>query len=148
MTGLKTNNVVSTFPEEKVEEMAAMVFADHQSDQAIAAHFDMSKPSFYKLKKTERFQKALRLHGEIAVRLASAKIQAHSEKAVATLVRLMAEGNEASQLKAATELLRLSGLNQPLPTLTMNINTQDHRALVIQHLEKLTHTHGKEEEKV
>jgi predicted DNA-binding transcriptional regulator AlpA len=144
MTNLEKNNVVATFPEKQLEEMVAMVFVDQQSDQSIAEHFNMSKPTFYKLKRTERFQKALKLHGEVAVRFASAKIQAHSEKAVATLVRLMAEGNEASQLKAATELLRLSGLNQPLPKLTMQINTEDHRTLVLQHLAKLTPTTSKE----
>jgi hypothetical protein len=143
MAELKQNNLVVTFPEVHLEKMVAMVFEDQQSDQAIAEHFKMSKPTFYKLKRTERFQKALKLYGEVAVRLASAKIQAHSEKAVSVLVKLLEEGSEGNRLKAATELLRLAGLNQSLPEFTLQVNTGDHRALVLQHLEKLTNTHGK-----
>lgn len=140
------NDLVNTFPGEKLEEMVFLVFEDQQSDQAIAEYFKMSKPTFYKIKREERFQNALRLHGEIAVRVASAKIQMHAEKAAAVLVKLMNEGNEASQLKAATELLRLAGLNQPLPEFTLHVSTGDHRALVLGHLAKLTKSTGKEGE--
>ena len=140
MVKTQNNDLVNTFPEEKLEAMVTMVFIDQLSDQKIAAYFNMSKPTFYKLKKTERFQNALKIHGEIAIRFASAKIQAHSEKAVATLVRLMAEGNEGNQLRAATELLRLAGLNERLPDFTVNIQSEDHRGLIKQYITDLVQT--------
>lgn len=137
------NDLVNTFPDEQVEAMVAMVFRDQLSDQAIADHFKMSKPTFYKIKRTQCFQKALKLYGEVAVRLASAKIQAHSERAVKVLVDVMSEGSDANRLRAATELLRLAGLNERLPEFTLHVRAVDHRALVLQHLANLTQTNGK-----
>ena len=64
----KANDVVHTLQDNVVQEMAEVVFLDQLSDSDIAARFKMSKPTLYKLKRTSRFQKALKDYGEIAVR--------------------------------------------------------------------------------
>ena len=114
----KSNDIVHTIPDTTVQEIAMVVFWDQQSDKDIAAHFGMSKPTLYKLKRTSRFQTALKDFGEVAIREAHTKIQAASDKAVMTLVELMGSDTPAIKLKASIETLRLAGLGQPLPEFT------------------------------
>lgn len=54
----KRNDLVNSLPGHIVQEMAEVVFLDQLSDSGIASKFQMSKPTFYKLKLTNRFQRA------------------------------------------------------------------------------------------
>lgn len=114
-----------------------MVFRDQQSDVDIAAHFGMSKPTLYKLKRTSRFQRALKAFGEIAVREAETKIQAASGKAVGTLISLLDSDNPSIKLKAAIETIRLVGLGQPLPEFTPDIVEITDKQRLVAHLQEI-----------
>ena len=137
----KSNDIVNTLP---VEEVVEVVFLDQLSDADIASQFHMSKPTFYKLKGTSRFQKALKDYGEIAVREANTRIQAASDKAVATLVDLLDSDNPAIKLKAAIETIRLSGLGQPLPEFTSENDQMPDKQLLLMYLKTVTQNGGKE----
>jgi len=140
----KKNDVVNTLPEEELQKMAVKVFQDQLSDEEIAKAHGMSKPTFYRVKRTERFQKVLKHFGEIAVREANTKIQAASNKAVETLIKLLGSHTPTVQLKAATEILRLSGLGQSLPVFT-SADYQNHdKALILQYVQSIALSEGKE----
>ena len=59
----KSNDNVNTQPDNIVQEVVEVVFLDQQSYSDIATHFNMSKPTFYKLKRTSRFHKAQKDNG-------------------------------------------------------------------------------------
>ena len=138
----KSNDIVNTLPDNIVQEVVEVVFLDQQSDSDIATHFNMSKPKFYKLKRTSRFQKALKDYGEIAVREANTRIQAASGKAVGTLIGLLDSDNPAIKLKAAIETIRLSGLGQPLPEFTPEQGQMPDKHLLLMYLQSVTQTGG------
>jgi hypothetical protein len=138
----KSNDIVNTLPDNIVQEVVEVVFLDQQSDSDIATHFNMSKPTFYKLKRTSRFQKALKDYGEIAVREANTRIQAASGKAVGTLIGLLDSDNPAIKLKAAIETIRLSGLGQPLPEFTPEQGQMPDKHLLLMYLQSVTQTGG------
>ena len=138
----KSNDIVNTLPDNIVQEVVEVVFLDQQSDSDIATHFNMSKPTFYKLKRTSRFQKALKDYGEIAVREANTRIQAASGKAVGTLIGLLDSDNPAIKLKAAIETIRLSGLGQPLPEFTPEQGQMPDNHLLLMYLQSVTQTGG------
>ena len=139
----KSNDVVHTLPDDIIQDMAEVVFLDQLSDSDIAARFGMSKPTLYKLKRTSRFQKALKDYGEIAVREANTKIQAASEKAVITLLNLLDDDSPAIRLKAATEAIRLAGLGQPLPEFTPRQDGMPDKHLLLMYLQAVVQTDGK-----
>ena len=132
MVELQKNNIVRTFPIEKLEILVTLVFEDQLSDEAIAEHFGFSKPTLYKLKKTLRFQKILMSYSEIAARNASASIKYQTQEAVSVLVRLMKEGSETIQLKAAIEVIRIGGLCNALPAFTLQSGLGDQGTLLDQ----------------
>ena len=138
----KSNDIVNTLPDNVVQEVVEVVFLDQQSDSDIATQFNMSKPTFYKLKLTSRFQRALKDYGEIAVREANTRIQAASNKAVGTLIALLDVDNPAIRLKAAIETIRLSGLGQPLPEFTPEQGQMPDKHLLLMYLQTVTQTGG------
>jgi hypothetical protein len=138
----KSNDIIHTLPDNVVQEVVEVVFLDQQSDSDIATHFDMSKPTFYKLKRTSRFQKALKDFGEIAVREANTRIQAASGKAAGTLIDLLDVDNPAIRLKAAIETIRLSGLGQPLPEFTPEQGQMPDKHLLVTYLQTVIQTGG------
>jgi hypothetical protein len=138
----KSNDIVNTLPDRIVQEVVEVVFSDQQSDSDIATHFNMSKPTFYKLKRTSRFQRALKDYGEIAIREANTRIQAASDKAVGTLIDLLDVDNPAIRLKAAIETIRLSGLGQPLPEFTPEQGQMPDKHLLLTYLQTVTQTGG------
>jgi len=138
----KSNDIVNTLPDNVVQEVVEVVFLDQQSDSDIATQFNMSKPTFYKLKLTSRFQRALKDFGEIAVREANTRIQAASDKAVGTLIDLLDVDNPAIRLKAAIETIRLSGLGQPLPEFTPEQGQMPDKHLLLTYLQTVTQTGG------
>ena len=140
----KSNDIVNTLPDNVVQEMAEVVFLDQLSDADIASQYGMSKPTFYKLKRTSRFQQALKHYGEIAVREANTRIQAASDKAVRTLIDLLDSDNPTIRLKAAVETIRLSGLGQPLPEFTSERDQMPDRHLLLMYLQTVTQNGGKE----
>ena len=140
----KSNDIVNTLPDNVVQEVVEVVFLDQLSDSDIAAQFSMSKPTFYKLKRTRRFQKALGDYGEIAVREANTRIQAASDKAVRTLLDLLDSDIPAIRLKAATETIRLSGLGQPLPEFTPLQEQIPDKQRLLTYLQIVTQNGGKE----
>lgn len=140
----KSNDIVNTLPDNIVQEVVEVVFLDQQSDSDIATHFNMSKPTFYKLKRTSRFQKALKDFGEVAVREANTRIQAASGKAVGTLIGLLDSENPVIKLKAAIETIRLSGLGQPLPEFTPEQGQMPDKHLLLMYLQAVTKTGGQE----
>jgi len=132
------NNIVQTISDEQLNDLAIMAFEDHVSDEAIAKHFGMSKPTYYKLKKTSRFQNALKSYGDIAVRKASNKIQANADRAVQTLIDLMTSDAPQIRLKASIEVLRLAGIGLPLPELTNEQSNNQDKALLLQYLQSMS----------
>ena len=140
VASFKSNDIVNTMP---VEEVVEVVFLDQLSDADIALQFHMSKPTFYKLKGTSRFQRALKDYGEIAVREANTRIQAASGKAVGTLIDLLDSDIPAIRLKAAIETIRLAGLGQPLPELTPNQDQMPDKHLLLTYLQTITQNGGK-----
>jgi len=132
------NNIVQTISDEQLNDLAIMAFEDHVSDEAIAKHFGMSKPTYYKLKKTPRFQNALKSYGDIAVRKASNKIQANADRAVQTLIDLMTSDAPQIRLKASIEVLRLAGIGLPLPELTNEQSNNQDKALLLQYLQSMS----------
>ena len=140
----KSNDIVNTLPDNVVQEVVEVVFLDQLSDSGIATQFQMSKPTFYKLKLTSRFQKALKDYGEVAVREANTKIQAASDKAVGTLIDLLDSDNPAIRLKAAIETIRLSGLGQPLPEFTSENDQMPDKQRLLLYLQTITQDGGKE----
>ena len=132
------NNIVQTISDDQLNDMAVMAFEDHVSDEAIAKHFGMSKPTYYKLKKTQRFQNALKSYGDIAVRKASNKIQANADRAVQTLIDLMGSDAPQIRLKASIEVLRLAGIGLPLPELTNEQSNNKDKALLLQYLQSIS----------
>jgi hypothetical protein len=140
----KRNDIVHTLPENVVQEVVEVVFFDQLPDSDIASQFNMSKPTFYKLKGTSRFQKALKDYGEISVREANTRIQAASDKAVRTLIDLLDSDIPAIRLKAAVETIRLAGLGQPLPEFTSDQDQMPDKHLLLTYLRIVTQTGGKE----
>ena len=140
----KSNDIVNTLPDNVVQEVVEVVFLDQLSDEDISSKFSMSKPTFYKLKRTRRFQKALKDYGEIAVREANTRIQAASDKAVGTLIDLLDIDNPAIRLKAAIETIRLSGLGQPLPEFTPEQGQMPDKHLLLTYLQTVTQNGGQE----
>ena len=69
------------------------------------------------------------------VREADARIQAASDRAVETLIRLLDSDNPNAQVRAAIEIIRLAGIGQPLPELTDHLLPQNDRILLRQYLE-------------
>jgi hypothetical protein len=139
----KANDVVHTLQDNVVQEMAEVVFLDQLSDSDIAARFKMSKPTFYKLKRTSRFQKALKDYGEIAVREANTRIQAASDKAVGALIDLLECDIPSIRLRAATETIRLAGLGQPLPEFTPERDQMPDKHLLLMYLQAVAQNDGK-----
>ena len=139
----KANDIVHTLQDNVVQEMAEVVFLDQLSDSDIAARFKMSKPTLYKLKRTSRFQKALKDYGEIAVREANSRIQAASDKAVKTLLDLLDSDIPSIKLKAATETIRLAGLGQPLPEFTPEQDQTPDKHLLLMYLQAVVQKDGK-----
>ena len=140
----KSNDIINTLPDNVVKEVVEVVFLDQLSDAEIASQYQISKPTFYKLKRTSRFQRALKDYGEIAVREANTRIQAASDKAVATLVDLLDSDNPAIKLKAAIETIRLAGLGQPLPEFTSENDQMPDKQLLLMYLKTVTQNGGKE----
>lgn len=140
----KSNDIVNTLPDNVVQEVVEVVFLDQLSDSDIATQFQMSKPTFYKLKLTSRFQKALKGYGEIAVRVANTRIQAASDKAVGTLIDLLDSDNLTIRLKAAIETIRLSGLGQPLPEFIPEKNQMPDKHLLLMYLQTVAQNGSKE----
>jgi hypothetical protein len=141
----KANDIVHTLPDNVVQELVEVVFLDQVSDADIASHYGMTKPTFYKLKRTSRFQQALKDFGEIAVREANTRIQAASDKAVGALIELLDSDIPAIRLKAAVETIRLSGLGgQPLPVFTSDQDQMPDKHLLLMYLQTVAQIGGKE----
>ena len=84
--------------------------------------------------------------GEVAVREAHSRIQANSDKAVETLIDLLNSDAPQFRLKAASEILRLSGIEQPLPEFTIRDRSGGDRALILQYLSNLNAQVGKDDD--
>ncbi len=148
LPGVKSNDIVNTLPEDKLLDIVRMVFTDQISDEEIAKQSGMSKPTLYKLKKTERFQSAIKDYGELAVREADTKIQANVDKAVTRLISLLDSEVPSVSLKASTEIIRLAGLGLSLPTFTSTQPQHSDQATVLQYLQVIALEQGKQNEPV
>ena len=131
---MKKNDKINTLSDNDLQSIAKLVFIDNLSDEEIASISKMSKPTLYKLKRTECFQNHLKDYGALAVREADSRIQAHANKAVDTLISLLNNENSNIKLKASTEILRLAGLGQPLPNFTHDNNKSSDKSLLLQYL--------------
>lgn len=140
----KANDKVHTLSDQELEKIVQMVFFDQVSDKEIAIQSGISKPTLYKLKRTDRFQKAMEEYGEVAVREADSRIQAYVRDAVSRLISLVGSHNEHIAIKASTEIIRLSGIREPLPKFTAERAVKSDQETVIKYLQLIAHDDGKQ----
>lgn len=93
-----------------------LLFLDQLPDKEIAQACGISRATLANWKNRPEFQAALRDFGLRYRRLAYARLESGSEKAVQTLLKLLDSANESIRLKAAVELLRLLKADQPPPS--------------------------------
>ena len=142
-TVTKSNDIINTLTDNKLRDIIRLVFIDQLTDEEIAKHSGMSKPTLYKLKKTERYQKAMKDYAMAAVREADVKIQTQIDKAVDRLISLLDSNVPSIQLRASIELIRLAGLGQPLPIFTPDQPHKSDQMAVLEYLKVIALKQGK-----